>query len=381
MPANSVLLQQAFDDWLAHQRIAGRLRRGSSEAVYRAMWQALAAWCTHQQPTLQLADLHGHTLRAFLASRHGMRAADAALTPRYQQRLVSLVQRVQTHQTWRRQQAAAGPAQALALARGSGAMSPSAPNHRARLVAASASDDTPPPLHLLPDESAQLRALLCRADDDAQGRWQRLRDRCAVALQLGAGLGPGDVRSLRLQDLRPDPLPGEWASGMAGPQPTMQAAAPPDNRAPGRPARWHLQVAATGSAAAHAAPLADWAAAVLQRWLALRQAQALGGPWLLPSTRSGKPWGKVAQYEAARRVLADAGLNPDGGGSFRLRHSFALQQLQQGHDPARVASWLGVVDPQVMLRYQQALLPAPTPAPAAQAGAAPSVATLPPWPL
>ena len=103
------------------------------------------------------------------------------------------------------------------------------------------------------------------------------------------------------------------------------------------------------------APLADWAAAVLARWLALRQTQALGGTWLLPSTRSGKPWGKVAQYEAARRVLADAGLDPDGGGSFRLRHSFALRQLQQGHDPALVAGWLGVVDPQVMLRYQRVL--------------------------
>ena len=36
-------LEQAFDGWLAHQRVAGRLRRGSSEAVYRAIWQALVA--------------------------------------------------------------------------------------------------------------------------------------------------------------------------------------------------------------------------------------------------------------------------------------------------------------------------------------------------
>jgi integrase len=119
----------------------------------------------------------------------------------------------------------------------------------------------------------------------------------------------------------------------------------------------------------------------------VRQAQALGGPWLLPSTRSGKPWGKVAQYESARRVLADAGLDPDGGGSFRLRHSFAMRQLAHGHDPGQVASWLGVIDPQVMLRYQRSLPPG-TPVPASPDTAAKSAsaalllqATSPQWPV
>ena len=93
-------------------------------------------------------------------------------------------------------------------------------------------------------------------------------------------------------------------------------------------------------------------------------------------TRSGKPWGKVAQYEAARRVLADAGLDADGGGSFRLRHSFALRQLQHGHDAGLVAGWLGVVDPQVMLRYQQALAGQPLATTAAPAGGQPA-----PWPV
>ena len=333
-------LQQAFDNWLAHQQMVGRLRRGSSAAVYGAMWQALVAWCHDQRPALALADLRGQLLLGYLASRHGMLAADGLLSPRYQQRLVSLVQRVQAHQAWHRQQASAGPAQALALT----ATDSSAParggrplllHSSASAAAGSNADDIEPPLHLLPAQIAQLQALLSRAADDAHARWQQLRDRCAAALQLGAGLGPGDVRALRLTDVRPG-------------GPGLHHSTQP-------PAHWQLQVAATGSAPAHAAPLAHWAAAVLARWLALRQTQSLGGPWLLPSTRSGKPWGKVAQYEAARRVLADAGLDPDGGGSFRLRHSFALRQLQQGHDPGLVAGWLGVVDPQVMLRYQRVL--------------------------
>ncbi len=369
MAARIPALQQAFDNWLAHQRVAGRLRRGSSEAVYRAMWQALVAWCLAQRPALRLVDLQGAPLLHYLASRSGQQTADAVLTPRYQQRLVSLVQRVRAHQAWQQQQASAGPAQALAMAQGT----PPAGDGRQPLLNITGGLDGPePPLHLLPGQAAQLQALLQRTADDAQGRWQRLRDRCAVALQLGAGLGPGDVRGLRLADVRP---------AAAGTRPGAKPADDP-------PARQQLQVAANGSAPAHAAPLADWAAGVLARWLAVRQAQALAGPWLLPSTRSGKPWGKVAQYESARRVLADAGLDPDGGGSFRLRHSFAMRQLAHGHDPGQVAAWLGVVDPQVMLRYQRSLPVAGAAAAASQDTADPSApgalllqASWPPWPV
>jgi integrase len=390
MASHPAALQRAFDDWLAHQRVAGRLRRGSSEAVYRAMWQALAAWCLTQRPALRLADLQGQALLAYLASRSGMLAADGALTPRYQQRLVSLVQRVRQHQAWQRQQAEAGPAQALALA--SGALpSHGATRWLATSTAAAGSLGDPPPLHLPPDQADQLQALLCDATDDDQARWQRLRDRCAVALQLGAGLGPGDVRSLRLADVRASRLTGTQADHPAAstshapsPPPNRAAQDAPDESTAGAPTRWHLQVPASGSAPAHAAPLAGWAAAVLARWLAVRRAQALGGTWLLPSTRSGKPWGKVAQYESARRVLADAGLDADGGGSFRLRHSFAMRQLQHGHDPSQVGSWLGVVDPQVLLRYQNALAgkPETTVGQAVRSGQ-PETATVnaPPWPV
>jgi integrase len=369
-------LQQAFDNWLAHQRVAGRLRRGSSEAVYRAMWQALVAWCLAQRPALRLVDLQGAPLLHYLASRSGQQAADAVLTPRYQQRLVSLVQRVRAHQVWQQQQASAGPMQALAMAHGA---TPAGGGRQPLLQPATGSDNPEPPLHLLPGQAAQLQALLLRTADDTQGRWQRLRDRCAVALQLGAGLGPGDVRALRLTDVRP----AASAAAVGAVAKTSADAMPAEDA----PTRLQLHVAANGSAPAHSAPLADWAASVLARWLAVRQAQALGGPWLLPSTRSGKPWGKVAQYESARRVLADAGLDPDGGGSFRLRHSFAMRQLAHGHDPGQVASWLGVIDPQVMLRYQRSLPPG-TPVPASPDTAAKSAsaalllqATSPQWPV
>ncbi|MBL8352826.1 MAG: site-specific integrase [Burkholderiaceae bacterium] len=317
-------MEAAFEVWCSHQRQIGRLRRGSSEAVYRAMWQALTAWCIGQRPPVDLAGLRAPVLAAYLASRSGIAGPDAALTPRYQWRLLSLVRWVQSdHAVRRRGRSASGAAELIAA--------------RPAVRRANAADRDDPPAHLLPADAARLQALLC--DPAPLPRWQDLRDRCAAALQLGAGLGPGDLRALRLADV---------VAPLRGPSDTP----------------WQLRVPASGSAPAHVAPVAPWAGELLQRWLAERRAQQLGGDWLLPSTRSGKPWGKVAQYESARRVLTAAGLDADHGGSFKLRHSFALRQLQAGHDPADVARWLGVVDPSVMLRYQQQLgNGAPPPAP------------------
>ena len=332
MAAHPPALQTAFDDWLAHQRVAGRLRRGASAAVYQAMWQALVAWCLAQRPVLRLADLQGSALVGYLASRQGLLAANGVLTPRYQQRLVHLVRRVQAHHAWRRAQAGAAPAQALALAAADPAVLPSTRARQPLLTPAPAGDAAEPPLHLLPAQAAQLQALLADPRDDDGARWQQLRDRCAAALQLGAGLGPGDVRALALTDVQPGPADAD------------------------PPRQWQLQVPANGNAPAHAAPLADWAAAVLARWLAVRAAERLGGPWLLPSTRSGKPWGKVAQYTAAKAVLTAAGLPGADGGSFRLRHTFALRQLQHGSSPEQVAQWMGLRDAAALARHRRLLM-------------------------
>lgn len=288
------------------------------------MWQALATWCAGQRPALRLVDLQAPALAAYLAGRTGLVLADGVLTPRYQARLLALVRRVQAHQAWLAARSSAAPGWPAAALPG--------PLRAAVLTSAAAGDSSqPPPLHLPAPDAQRLQQWLCQTDDGAATRWQTTRDRCAVALQLGGGLGPGELRALRLADV----------VSQAG-----IATAPPITL---------LRVAASGSAPAHLAPLAPWAGALLGRWLVLRCDEAIADDWLLPSTRSGKPWGKVAQYESARRVLADAGLDADGGGSFRLRHSFALRQLQHGHDEARVSQWLGVVDPAVMQRYRAVL--------------------------
>ena len=320
------LLHGAFEAWCSHQRQSGRLRRATSEAVYRAMWQALAAWCLAQTPPRRLRDLGPAALQAYVAGRDGIAGPGQALTARYQWRLWRLVQRVQGH------------ADDLALARrrpllaittapaARQALSAGVPDAPPTLRHADATEADGLPLHLAAAELTALRQHL--ATEPAIPRWQAHRNRCAVALQLGAGLGPGDVRALRLGDVQ---MPGSATH-------TTQ-----------------LRVPASGSAPAHQTPVDGWAAALLVHWLQLRADQHLAGDWLFPSTRSGKPWGKVAQYGAALQVLADAGVAAGAGGSFRLRHSFALQQLQAGQPPEWVAQWLGVVDPAVMQRYQRVL--------------------------
>ena len=349
LPASDRLaLQAAFEAWCQYQRQNGRLRRVASVAVYQSMWQALAAWCAMQAPPLRLQDLHAPALAAYLASRSGLLLADGLLTPRYQRRLLSLVQRVQAHRAWLRLSAGPGPVAALAQPPLTFSRPPTGPLHDG-LNGITPAEPLEPLLHLTPAEHQQLRLLLCNAPELATGgRWQLQRDHCAAALQLGAGLGPGELRALRLGDvLAPPPTAS-----------TSSAARP-----------WQLKLAASGSAAAHVVPLAPWAAKLLAGWLQLRQDQALGGDWLFPATRSGKPWGKVAQYEAAKRVLTEAGLGQRGGGSFLLRHSFALHQLQQGVDETLLSRWLGVVDAGVMARYRAVLAAWPAAVPASSAAA------------
>jgi len=341
----------AFEAWCTHQRQSGRLRRASSEAVYRAMWQALAAWCVAQSPPRRLHDLGPANLQAYVAGRDGIAGPGQALTARYQWRLWRLVQRVQGH------------ADDLALARRRPLLSiTAAPAARQALTAgapgapptlrhADAAEADGLPLHLAAAELAALRQHLDTAPGDP--RWQAHRNRCAVALQLGAGLGPGDVRALRLGDVLTPGAPMMNLPMSDLPPSDGLAAKAPMAVPPAQPTQ--LRVPASGSAPAHPTPVDGWAAVLLAHWLQLRAQQRLAGDWLFPSTRGGKPWGKVAQYGAALQVLADAGVAAGAGGSFRLRHTFALQQLQAGQAPELVAQWLGVVDPAVMQRYQRVM--------------------------
>jgi len=70
-----------------------------------------------------------------------------------------------------------------------------------------------------------------------------------------------------------------------------------------------------------------------------------------PSTAAGKRWSKQSHYATTRQLLAQAGLDGSEGGTFKLRHTFALRQLRRGTSPEEVARWMGV-EVEVMDRYK-----------------------------
>ncbi len=310
-----------FEDWAASMRTDGRLRKATSVAVYRAMWQALAAWCRAREPSVGPWQLNAGMLLDYAAARETLTANGETWTPRYRWRLFNLVDRIGRHRAAALGSAAPRAAQRLIVG-----------DPLLRRANADAAQMLPG--FLAPREARQLVVLLTahrRADAPARSHvdWQRWRNRAAVALQLAAGLTPGELRALKLGHL-------------------IHAGSPPLPR--------RVRVPALAGTPAHETPLASWAAPLLEGWLDLRRALGIAGDWVFVSTRSGRAWGKVSQYEAARSVLAEAGIaNAREGGSFRLRHTFALRQLKRGHPPQRVAQWLGVIDPAVIERYQRAL--------------------------
>ncbi len=312
----------AFDAWTASRAGSGTLREPSSVDVYRSMWGALTAWCVRRGLALQgLGTSH---LEAYLHSRGG--AED--LTPRHAWRLLTLVDAVLAHHADTNGLPHNAAAHALLMAR---------PDWRY----ANAADKTPLPEHLRADEARQLVAWLLdpatqttAAAGAPPGSWQSLRNRAAVGMQLGAGLAPGDIRLATTAGVvRSDCAPGQPA-----------------------PLPWKITLPAHGGMPARQAPIAPWAGRLLQAWLETRQALCIGGDRLFPAAVDGRPWGKVSQYTAAKAVLAAAGLHEADGGSFRLRHTFALRQLQHGSAPEQVAQWMGLRDSAALIRHRGLLM-------------------------
>ncbi|MBB3182050.1 site-specific integrase [Variovorax sp. Sphag1AA] len=273
---------------------------------------------------MTLSSLGVADLQAFQAARFGRKTSDLSLTPRYTLRLMRLIDRVLRHHA---------------------AQSDASPNTAAidwiaavpavRYADSAPADPLPEYLSMI--EAKHLIAFLSEArprpgsrrDAQAAFSWQEVRNRVSVALQLGAGLTPGDVRALTLNS------------------PVSQG-----GRVQGRP--WKLHVPGDGDSPAREAPIAPWAAELLRHWLDVRSEMGIAGHFLFPSTRTGKQWQKPSQYECARRVLAEAGLDSQEGGSFRLRHTFAIRQMRRGSTPEQVAGWLGI-EPVKMKRYERVM--------------------------
>jgi integrase len=315
----------AFERWLEDQRASGSLRQPTSVQVYRDMWGAFTAWCLGQSPAITLSSLDLRDLQAFQAARFGRKSSDLSLSPRHALRLMRLIDRVLRHH-----------ATQTDVHPNTSASDWLASHPEVRYSEAAEADPLPEFLsvaeakHLITYLSnARPRPGLsgARRDSQAAFTWQELRNRTAVALQLGGGLTPGDVRAL-----------------------TLASPVSRGGRVRDRP--WKVAVPGDGNSSARETPIAPWAGELLQHWLQVRAETRIEGDHLFPSTRSGKPWHKESHYKCAKKVLEDAGIDSSEGGSFRLRHTFALRQLRRGFEPEQVAAWLGV-EPEMMSRYKR----------------------------
>ncbi len=312
---------QAFGAWRATMRAKGDITSEQGWAVYEDMWVAFARQCTRPGQVVPIEDLRLDNLERFIRTR-GSRAGDLP-TPRYVWRLLHLIDRVLTHAALARR--ASPPTVAMDLL---------GTRREWRYAQARRHDVidylAPGPARRLVDHLSRVRARPGRATPATP--WQQVRNCTALALQLGAGLTPGEVRALTLAC-------------------AVEFASHPE--AGGR----RLHVPAGTHAPARKVPVAPWAAQLLRHWLRRRQDLAIPGEWLLPATKTGKPWAKQTQHDAVLAVLSEAGWSPEQvkGGAFRLRHTFALRMLRKGIDEQEVARWLGV-EPNAMLRYRGILL-------------------------
>ena len=296
----------AFDTWLSSSNGPARGLSEDTESVQRAMWNAFESWCTRRR--IDLATLTTIEIEKYLRSREGSVPA-SELAPRYAWRLVMLIDRVVNHQA---------------------AVQGRAPNSAAaelmekipelKFANAAQLDQLPDILSDLQDRILitylQASTRIESEPDSAIAlkEWQSLRNKTGVALQLGAGLTPLEIRLLKVSSVFSD---------SQGP--------------------WKVRAPASARVKVHETPVANWARPILANWLRIRAALAIPGEWLLPSTKSGKPWGKTTHFDSVAGVLDDAGLKGFKGGSYRLRHTFALKQLSKPEiTDAEVAAWLGV---------------------------------------
>ena len=337
-----LLFERAFDSWMQKQDSDKAVRRSTSRNMYAAIWGAFSAWCVSQDLELQAltpADLERYIgersklLKPTRADRAAAAASSAtanssiaaaggqrSFAPRYAWRLLTLIDHILQHHATTHHLPPNTCAQQVLRTK-----------EEWRFANTPSFDRLPAYL-----EYDQAEDLICwlqatcgqhphTESDGAQApalpsaqTWIQARNRTSVALQLGSGLAPGEIRDLRLSDVLRCPTTGTALK---------------------------LHVRAHSMSPAHEVPLAPWAVPLLENWIAIRQACGITASVLFPGTRGSNAWSKVSQFQAAQSTLLEAGI-PEHAlrGSFMLRHTFALRQVHAGVDSQRLAGWLGIVD-------------------------------------
>lgn len=316
-PTKSLLPASLFDAWASSRTSVSRGLSEPTEAVQRAMWTAFGTWCIRNN--IDAAKLTANELGRYLRSREGS-APTSELTSRYAWRLITLIDRVLNFSASR---------QGRAPNRAAAELLESDPE----LKQANSESMEPLPDYLSDSQDRTLVSFLEASvpkDSSPDALWQTIRNRTGVALQRGAGLTPLEIRMLKVSSVFMDLDATRGA--------------------------WKVRAPTTGSVQAHDAPVARWAWPLLTYWMQLRTELRIPGDWLLPSTKSGKPWGKTAQFDSVADVFESAGLSGLKGGSYRLRHTFAVRQLARPEcTEEKVAEWMGI-DAKEMSRYRGILM-------------------------
>lgn len=298
--------------------------RASSEEVYWNMWNALTMRLIAHLTRLE--DINSGFLQGYLAYLRGREdtglATDGELNARYARRLLTLVDRLIRFDAQRRG-IDPNPVVKEFLA---------APEQET-LREANRREFDEIPSFLETHDRERLKQMLmlpvgsAARDDGAVSSWRDVRDNAAVAVQLGAGLAPGEVRALRLEHVR-----GDLRRGFL------------------------LEVRATGNLRLRTTELVDWARAPLAAWLKERATRsALQGCPYVFCTDEGKQWSKNKVVQATNAVLKRAKLKT-AYGAYQLRHTFVLAARAEGVEWPQIAAALGISNAEKWSRRYEAAL-------------------------
>ena len=269
-------LLDVFERWIAGREQSTspakgqRALREDSADVYRDMWVVFADWCVRHACDLPTVD--EHDLEAFLGSLGGARD----VTLRYAKRMLQLIGRIDQADA-----ASTGREPNPGIA---------ALKARPRYRYGDGAADEPLPEFLTAGETRTLIDYVT-ARQSAPGAaevwsWQEVRNRTAVAIQLGAGITPGEARTLTLGQIV---VEGGYRRRAVGALASRQRQLP-----------------------ARQTPLSAWAGRQLAFWVRVRGQQGIPGEMVFPATRSGKEWSKASSINGFRAVLQGAGIRHPG---------------------------------------------------------------------
>ena len=340
--------EKAFEAWVASE--ASNIKRETSREIYRAIWISFA----RDLPTgVSVLGVTSEMVASYLVTGASKLAAGEskedmgvpkirteALSIRYQARVASLIEKIMHHHARETKAEMEGDSAVKALMRRTPAL--------ANALKRETREE--PALDVLTDqEHAALKTRLIedgKADmtDHAVVRWSVARDRTSMALQLGAGLSPSDVRELTMGEGSSKGLDSSWNRGSR-----------------------FLFVPKNGKLFKRYTLVDPWAGELMDQWIyTLRDRESLSRiPFVFPgetvqkegSSKQPGQWSKPGQHKQITKFMAGMGIQ---GSSFKLRHSWAMEKLREGASEREVARWLGVQDDgEVIKRYREALLGRP----------------------